>query len=60
MNALKHRNFGLTVRKEKRGFLKPPIYYIEMFDGANKIEVREESGFRIKTQVKFPKNILFE
>lgn len=54
------RNFGLKVIKKRRGFLLPPIYYIEIADGANIIKVREESGFRVRTKISFPKSIMFK
>jgi UDP-3-O-acyl-N-acetylglucosamine deacetylase len=55
---MKYRNFGLTVTKKRRGFLLRPIYLIEITDGDNTIKVREENGFRVKTNIKFPKPII--
>jgi len=54
------RNFGILVEKRSRGFLYKPVYIIRITDGANTIEIREGNGFKVKTNVPFPKPIIFK
>ena len=54
------RNFNIYVSSKKRGWGRRPIYMITISDGSNEITFREESGFQVKTKVKFPKKIIFE